>query len=553
MTTFIILLMLTFFLSIPIISTGSSLPFSSDWPFHIHRLEGLTLSLNSGAYPVGIYSSYFNGFGYGVPLFYPDFFILPFAIIRLLGVNPSITLKLIIIAIIFTTALTTYLSAKGMTGSSYVGNFVMIGYSMCQYHLVSIYHGGSLGILMAMIFVPLLIWGTYNLTEQKFSKPLVLILAFTGLLLSHILSTFLSLIFVSTWCIFRINKIATSRRIIIKLLISAFLCISLTAFFWMPFLEQLLAQDLSYQNVIMSMQDFVPLPSYLMLPRHHESYGLAIFVFFLLVPAAFLWSLYKDGYSSKHKKILCYYTITLFFIILITSKQVWKFAAFYSPVEIQFPSRLGSFSFFFLFFVLALTFRYFKNLKPYGLPLVAFLGASTCCFLSSNIKYKSVDFESFLSSSEFNTFSEQAGYGREWIPKRTSLKEIHEHPHQQYLLPDFKTKTGQYLQSGGFTFNYDEKAGTYEVPLLWYKGYQSKLTAINGQNYDLETDSSRRAFVTISIPPNLPKGTITTKYHITCIHQIGIAISVSSLFIIFLFYAYQKISFKKHKKKLIES
>ncbi len=551
--TVIIQLLLTFFLCIPLIHTNSTLPLAGDYIFHFSRLIGLANSLKDGTYPTGVYSHYFNGFGYGVPLFYADFTILPFALLKAIGLGFSPCIKIMYASIIFATSTTSYLAAQQISKSSYIGICTMIGYCTCQGLFSALYSGWGFGNIMAMMFAPLIIWGTYNLTEHGFSKPWVIILAFAGMVLSHILSTAISILFVTIWVICRINKLIDNPRTIAKLLASALLCLSLTAFFWMPFLEQLKAQDLSYQYIVMSMKNFVPVLSSLYLPRFAYSYGIATFIFFLIIPAVFIWHIRKYGLTTRYKRILKYYSFVLLSIILIFCKPAWVFIAEYSPIDLQTPARLNLFVNFFLFFVIALSFRYFKCLQAYGISLMIFIGASTSCFLSGNLKYVTLNIEQISSNPSLADCGQQAGFGREWIPTRTSIDEIYHHPHEKYLSPNRDLIKGNYLKSGDFSFTFNGEAGTYEVPLLWYKGYQSKLRDNNGKTYDLETSSSQRAFVTVTVDKNMPRGTITTSYQITRIHQIGIAISLTTLLLILLVFIFSKLRFNILHKKLLES
>ena len=49
-----------------------------DLMYHMLRTEGVKEALLEGNFPARIYMNFYNGYGYGSPLFYPDIFLVPY-------------------------------------------------------------------------------------------------------------------------------------------------------------------------------------------------------------------------------------------------------------------------------------------------------------------------------------------------------------------------------------------------------------------------------------------------------------------------------------------
>ena len=66
------------------------------------RVESILKALKSGqGYPVYIYQTMLEGYGYGMGIFYPDLFLLPAVLFRLLGASPEIAISRISILFFF--------------------------------------------------------------------------------------------------------------------------------------------------------------------------------------------------------------------------------------------------------------------------------------------------------------------------------------------------------------------------------------------------------------------------------------------------------------------
>ena len=67
----------------------------SDAPFHLARIESLNQALQMGIFPVKVHPSLAYSYGYGVGIFYPDFFIYLPAVLRMAGCSLEVSYKTI--------------------------------------------------------------------------------------------------------------------------------------------------------------------------------------------------------------------------------------------------------------------------------------------------------------------------------------------------------------------------------------------------------------------------------------------------------------------------
>ena len=113
----VMLLLIVLVTGFPYLKNGIS-GYDKDLLYHLLRVEGIKDALLQGKFPVHIYENFFNGYGYGSPLFYPDlFFVIP-AILRILGFSPSVTWKLFALLLTTTASLSTYFCFKYINSST---------------------------------------------------------------------------------------------------------------------------------------------------------------------------------------------------------------------------------------------------------------------------------------------------------------------------------------------------------------------------------------------------------------------------------------------------
>ena len=165
-----------------------------DLMYHMLRIEGVKEALLEGIYPIGIYTNFFNGYGYGSPLFYPDIFLIFPALLRILSIEPLATWKIFAGCIAATGTLTTYFSIKHIckdSDNSIAATFLIM---LSQFWLADLIHRVGISEYLAFVFIPILIAGSYDFFVFDGNKTYLMGVGFVGLLLSHTIMTFIALV-----------------------------------------------------------------------------------------------------------------------------------------------------------------------------------------------------------------------------------------------------------------------------------------------------------------------------------------------------------------------
>jgi len=179
-----------------------------------------------------------GGYGYGYPLFqfYPP---LPYYLAEtflLVGFNFFWSIKIVFILAFIISGLAMYLFAKKFFGKL-AGIVAAVFYVYAPYHSVDIYVRGAMNEAWGMVWFPLILLYSYQLTlstENKYQQSLVkLALSSAGLLLSHNVMALILAPLLGLWLIFWlfINK---SWFRIKTIFLSGLLAVGLAAFFFIP-------------------------------------------------------------------------------------------------------------------------------------------------------------------------------------------------------------------------------------------------------------------------------------------------------------------------------
>ena len=204
-----------FFIILTLLSSISlftiSLKYGHDILFHLSRIVGIKDSFSNDLFS-SIYSNYLNGYGYGNPLFYPDIFLYVPAFINYLGLSINTSYKIFIILVNFFSIISMYITVKGISKSKYAGIISSIIYAFASYRLIDVFSRAALGEALAFIFIPLIIYGIYNIIYGDYKKFYILVIGMSGLILSHILSTYIICILLSIFCLINIKKFIKEKQ-----------------------------------------------------------------------------------------------------------------------------------------------------------------------------------------------------------------------------------------------------------------------------------------------------------------------------------------------------
>lgn len=205
-----------------------------DLCYHLARIEGVKDGILDGQVPVIIMPDALQGNGY-LNAMYPYLFLYIGAFLRICRVSLGLSYKTIIFLANLGSAVCAYYAFKSMSNSRRTIILAVVLYTLMPYRFTNIFSRGDLGETLALTFWPLVIAGMYHVLLGERQKWYYLVLGFSGILQSHILSaTFVMGFCVITALVFTANIWKEKRYVEIGK--AAGITILLNLWFLVPFL-----------------------------------------------------------------------------------------------------------------------------------------------------------------------------------------------------------------------------------------------------------------------------------------------------------------------------
>lgn len=222
------------------------------FPMHddtqVARVVEMGRAIREGQFPVRWVSDL--GYGYGYPIF--NFYgPLPYYVggtLYALGVSGLAATKIMMGLGLVLAGLMMYLAIGNIAGIS-AGVLAAAFYMLAPYHAVQAYVRGAVGEYWALIFLPLILWGYWNISIRKnFRSGLLLGAAgVTGLVISHTILGYAGMIFVVLGGVLTIGvnvRRQGEKQISYAASALILLGLGLSAFFWLPAIT-----EMKYTNV----------------------------------------------------------------------------------------------------------------------------------------------------------------------------------------------------------------------------------------------------------------------------------------------------------------
>lgn len=350
----VMLLLIVLVTGFPYLKNGIS-GYDKDLLYHLLRVEGIKDALLQGKFPVHIYENFFNGYGYGSPLFYPDlFFVIP-AILRILGFSPSVTWKLFALLLTTTASLSTYFCFKYIIRDwryAVTGTTLLM---LSQFYLADLMLRVGISEYLAFIFLPMLVAGIYDFFQRDGKKVYLMGIAFAGMLLSHTIMTFIGIvitvvIFIMMFLHPQKRKLFFEKKRMGKLIITAFVTLLGTSYYLFPMLEQMKSADYGYLLPWVHVSEYVQPFSVLFYSTGYFYNVAYVGVGIPLLLLVFCRAIYG---RPKNKWADGFYFSGIFLFLMTTTLFPWRLLDNTIFNMLQFPFRLYPYALCFSFWAFA--------------------------------------------------------------------------------------------------------------------------------------------------------------------------------------------------------
>jgi len=496
-TTVVFFFIYSFFLISPFLYGSTGVIMAHDYPFHHNIVYQLGLAFDGGQFPARIMPGMAAGWGLGTGIFYPPLSHFTAYLINLL---PFFNINTAIIAVYFLgyffSGFAFYKMMKflGRTESAAaVGGLL---YMSLPYHIINATYRGAYGEAFCFMFLPLVLMGVVKLVREQ--KILLLVLSFSGLVLSHNITALYTLIFIALGCLVY-YKSFLKKEVIVACLKAAALVLLLTCFFTVPLIEHtLFGSDYMFQSYGDNLKNLVVNSGLTIANLFYWPFGqdeiqqswlasanlqgrMPLFVgmhLLLLFVGAVVWPSSKENGRSDFPFILG----ALFALFATTVYFPWGVMP-YIFQYIQYPWRILMFAGFFICVVAA---DMFSDMSTKGVRFALVVLACVGAFYTAKIASPLSIAHDTSDWSQLSKHDIMRNIGGENFPargfwhlrnnfdKKIAPSSINGHS----VISEFKHEN-----NGQMSFNINAKSDNcdeIELPLFYYMGYEIKFVPKNG-------------------------------------------------------------------------
>lgn len=199
--------------------------FGIDTRGHLLRLEGVLYGILDGQYPVIISPNLLNECG-ELSFLNPDFFLYPFAMIRILGGSMLLAYRLVSVTVNICTVLASYYSFKTISDEKYRPLIFTIAYALEPHRLrVILEKGAAMGMAIPYIFMPICIAGIYLILKKEKKGMVLTAIGVSGILESHVTTLVLLCILIAILVLAFIREMIADGMKCLKLSLGSILIV----------------------------------------------------------------------------------------------------------------------------------------------------------------------------------------------------------------------------------------------------------------------------------------------------------------------------------------
>lgn len=522
-------------------------PIGVDMPFHMLRIGELGKEIaRDGTFPVYMFKDVYYGYGYPIPIFYCATFLYPFALLVSVGLSEITAYKIMVMALLWATFFCAYFCSQVWFKDKNFSFVVAFIYAAQPYFLMDLFVKASIGETFAFLFIPIIIlgYGFIIKSDQKARGIIILACGMAGLVCSHVISTVLVIIALVVWFIVDFIKSTQKIKVVVDILLSAILCASLSAGYILPMLEQLL-NDKYYAQTSAELSSIPQSVLGIFIPMHAakalsvvtgidvpmSEVGGAIIPFVLVIVYLILKGKIKE--LKRTEKIL----IAAFCLIVasMTIRFVWL------PLESIFGFMQFTWRIYLIAAVIGTALIILLTLREYNckftrvqvlITIISGIYVLAVCFGYFGVKKLSYAAEN-KSTIEYSSETGDILYISQKIDPY-SIKDMERTVTSDGNNIEFTYEVNK--DAGEVSINLDhntsEKEVHFEVPFLFYKGYDAYF---KDGNEKLEVTGSDEALVEITVPVG-KSGEMVVKYAGTKLQKVSLYFSIVAMLIVVIAY-----------------
>lgn len=523
-----------------------------DGSLHMLRLIGTFDTLEIGKFPPLVNPNYCNGSGYAMNLFYPPLVTYVPLLIKLFTASTyMVALKIFGAVCIILSGITMYKFVYQVTNKREIALFSAIFYLIAPYKLANVYKRFAIGEFTAMIFIPLVFLGLYNLFKQDKKKHYYIAIGAIGLMLSHTVTTLYTLLFCIIYILLNIKKLK-DKEIIQKCIINGIFILLITMLFWFPLLEASFSTDYTIMtNEIMGTNGNYASNhtiSFSQLFKNKQEENGTTFLIGIPTILAILCTVFViNKVDKKYKE---YYLLSIIFalisIFMISKLFPWRIMP-NLICKLQYPWRMVGFFVFFIDFICGVNIYYILKIITkkdlLRLLIVVFLiiiSIVSSAKIMSEFYTKNENEDIRYENSVLNNKKiSHKQINRDYMPLKAIYLQntyIMEREDKTYILngyADIIEENKKDLKDEIEIKNLQNNT-VLEFPFYYYPGYEIRLIT-DENSKKLRVVESENGFISCKIQENVQNGTIIVEYVGTTITYISYTVSAISL-IIFVFY-----------------
>lgn len=469
-----------------------------DIRFHISRIYELAMNIkNGGIYPYMSTFS-FNQVGVQSSQAYSSVLLYPFALLLNVINNRVIAILIGLNLILFSSMVVNlWMALKFWSGyykKSLLFSFI---YTLSPFYFSVMFSGFTFGEGIAIIFLPMIAFGSYSIFFRNTDDWIILVLGMSGVIYSHLLSALMDSLLVFAIIVISSFYADDFFKKLKYIFFAILTTVGATSFYWVNFFTLYFNNNIHTTKIENLESNAVYVGDAIINAINgHDNLGLVISIFTIV--ALFSW----NKLTISIKWVL---TIGLVFFIATTNIIPWEILQRTPFRAIQFPARFLTIAV--LLLAIVTTDRWSSIIEEFHLKtllylisytsiLVIFLG-TTFSFFNSTAGDKVYNFEStqskplpfggfVITNKNFNNFtaSYNDGVGSSDYWPEKSVKNFQSISNNEIITKHKKIVKKPIAKPNKLTFNFKlKKSQSVDFPILFYKNTNvtvnsKKVTAI---------------------------------------------------------------------------